>query len=533
MAEAQPPILEGGQPTGPFRALRHRSFRRFWIAQVISLTGSWMQGVAQRWLVYVLTRSPAMLGIVNALGALPAAALAPACGAVADRVEKRRILIWSQIVPTLLALALWALTAGKWVRVWHVVALSLVLGVVRAFEIPTRQSLWAEIVPKRDLMSAITLNTASVSLTRILGPALAGVLIAAVSLENCFLLNAMSFVAPLWVLWVMAPTPVALARTEPFWHTMRDGLRYVRGNRPVRLLLLLVGSWSLFASQFDVLLPALSSEVFRAGGSGYGFMAAAVGAGALVGAIAAASIEQFGRRGYQVVIGSVVAALALASLSFVRSYALGLVCLFILGLGMVMQNTTTNTLVQTIVPDELRGRVMGVYSFMFIGLTPLGSLFYAALARGVGPAGAPAIGALCFAADAYYFGLTFYFVACTATISRAKIPEDQPFAVLLPFCKYIQAVSPLVKFVEIDQFVFSRKAQSLILNRKFSHRQRESQFPTSSSLLTMSEAVVFASAFSRHCVGSGDVYSPSVQSRDFHLYLLSVIFAQPPRWAPF
>jgi MFS family permease len=357
--------------------------------------------VAQRWLVYKLTGSTAMLGIVNALGSLPAAALAPVSGAVADRVEKRRILIWSQIAPTLLALALWSLTATHWVRVWHVVALSLVLGVVRAFEIPTRQSLWAELVPKRDLMSAIVLNTASVNLTRILGPAVAGVLIAAVSLEHCFLLNALSFLAPLWVLWRMPPTPVAPRGKESFWQSFRDGLAYVRADPHMRRLLPLVGAWSLFASQFDVVLPEIADKVFRVGATGYGFMTAVLGTGALVGAFAAASLEHLGRRGHQVILSSFVAAAALGSLAFVHSFGLALVSLFVLGVGMVMQNTTANTLVQTIVPDGLRGRVMGVYSFMFIGMMPLGNLFYAAMAKAFGAPRALLVGALSFGVAAF------------------------------------------------------------------------------------------------------------------------------------
>jgi len=400
VGDALEPIAEAAPRYGPFRALRHRFFRRFFISQVISLTGSWMQGVAQRWLIYILTGSGAMLGVVNALGSLPAAAFAPFTGVVADRVEKRRILIWAQIIPTILALILWALTAKEWVKVWHIVALALALGVVRAFEVPARQSFWVELVHKRDLMSAISLNSASMNLTRILGPSVAGLLIAGVGLAPCFFLNALSFLAPLWVLLTMPPTPVAAAKKEPLWTSIGDGFRYVRDNKPVRRLLLLVGAWSLFGSQFDVLLPAITREVYKAGATGYGFLTAALGTGALVGALGTATIEPLGRRGRLVLIGTGVAVLGLGSLALVRSYALAIVCLFVLGVGMVMRNATTNTLVQTLVPDELRGRVMGVYSFMFIGLSPLGSLFYAALAAAVGSASALGVGALCFGVSA-------------------------------------------------------------------------------------------------------------------------------------
>ncbi len=386
---------------GPFRALRHRFFRWFWFGQCISLTGSWMQGVAQRWLVYELTGSEALLGIVNALTSLPVALLGPFSGAVADRFEKRRILVGVQITAASIATLLWLLTSTKLIAVWHILLLALGLGVVRAFDVPTRQSFWVELVGKEDLMSAITLNSAVVNLSRILGPSVAGIIIAKVGTATCFLINAVSFLPPLFVLLAMPPTPVMACQSEPLLSSLREGACYLRNNKAVLKLLLLVGSWSLFGGQFDVLLPVLADKTFGVREKGYGFLVASIGIGAVLGAVTAASLEMKRKRGLQVMVGSAIAIFGLASAAFVKSFLLALFSLSLIGFGMVMQNATSNTLVQTLTPDELRGRVMGVYSLVFIGLAPLGSLFYGFLGQWLGAQNALVFGALCFAFSAF------------------------------------------------------------------------------------------------------------------------------------
>lgn len=385
---------------GPFRALRHRFFRWFWCGQCISLTGSWMQGVAQRWLVYELTGSEALLGIVNALTSLPVALLGPFSGAFADRFEKRRILIGVQITAASIATLLWLLTSTKLIAVWHILVLALGLGIVRAFDVPTRQSFWVELVGKEDLMSAITLNSAIVNLSRILGPSVAGIVIAKVGTATCFLINAISFLPPLFVLLAMPPAPVVARQSEPLLASLREGARYLRNNRAVLKLLLLIGAWSLFGGQFDVLLPVLADKAFGVREKGYGFLVASIGVGAVLGAVTAASLEAKRKRGLQVMVGSAIAIFGLAMTAFVKSFSLALLSLALIGFGMVMQNATSNTLVQTLVPDELRGRVMGVYSLVFIGLAPLGSLFYGFFGQWLGAQNALALGALCFAISA-------------------------------------------------------------------------------------------------------------------------------------
>lgn len=389
-----------GARRGPFRALRHRFFRWFWIGQSISLTGSWMQGVAQRWLVYELTGSEALLGIVNALTSLPVALLAPFSGAVADRLEKRRILIGVQITAASIAALLWLLTSTKWVAVWHIAVLALGLGVVRAFDVPTRQSFWIELVGKEDLMSAVTLNSAVVNLSRILGPSFAGVIIAKFGTATCFLLNALSFLPPLFVLLQMPSISTPTRQNEPLLASLREGASYLLANKTVLKLLLLIGVWSLFGGQFDVLLPVLADKTFGVREKGYGFLVASIGLGAVLGAVFAATLETKRRRGLQVMLGSSVAVLGLIMTSFVKSFTLALLSLSLVGFGMVMQNATSNTLVQTLTPDELRGRVMGVYSLVFIGLAPLGSLFYGFFGEWLGASNALMLGAVCFAVAA-------------------------------------------------------------------------------------------------------------------------------------
>lgn len=385
---------------GPFRALSHRFFRWFWVGQCISLTGSWMQGVAQRWLVYQMTSSEALLGIVNSLNTLPVALLAPFGGAFADRFEKRRILISMQLAAASIAILFWFLISTKLIAVWHIMALAIGLGVIRAFDVPTRQSFWVELVGKEDLMSAITLNSAVVNLSRILGPSIAGIIMAKVGIATCFLINAISFLPPFFVLLQMPPTSVSIRQRDSFLASLKEGLSYLMTNRVILKLLLLIGAWSLFGGQFDVLLPVLADKTLGVGEKGYGFLAASVGFGAIVGAVSAASLEGKRRKGLQVTMGSAIAVFGLIVTPFAKSFTLSLLSLALIGFGMVVQNTTVNTLVQTLSPDQFRGRVMGIYSLVLIGIAPLGSLFYGFFGQWLGAANALALGGVCFAVAA-------------------------------------------------------------------------------------------------------------------------------------
>jgi predicted MFS family arabinose efflux permease len=245
-------------------------------------------------------------------------------------------------------------------------------------------------------MSAITLNSAVVNLSRILGPSLGGVIIEVVGVANCFLFNALSFLPPMVVLWAMPAFNATPSQQRDLWHSLREGLAHLKGNRIVLRLLLLVGAWSLFGGQFEVLLPVLADKVYGVGAKGYGFLFGAWGIGALVGAMVAASMEQRLKRGRLVMLGTLCAVLGLICLGAAHQFALALPLLMLVGLGMVTQNATCNTLVQSLVPDALRGRIMGIYSLMFIGLIPAGSLFYGTVAAAFGVTTALVIGACCF-----------------------------------------------------------------------------------------------------------------------------------------
>lgn len=355
-----------------------------------------MQDVALAWLVYELTGSEALLGITSAMGSLPTAILAPFSGAIADRLEKRRILIFVQIAAGSIAMLLWLLIVTRWIMVWHILLLALGLGIVRAFDVPTRQSFWVELVGKEDLMSAITLNTAVVNLSRIFGPSAAGLVIARFGTATCFLLNAISFLPPLFALMGIPPSPVVVGKGESIWKGLGEVIRYLRSDKATLRILSLIGAWSLFCGQFGVLLPVLADRRFGVREEGFGFLVSSIGIGAIIGAVTAASLEVLGRRGKMVMAGSTIATIGLAGLAAIRSFHLALLTLSVIGFGMVMQNTTSNTLVQTLVPDPLRGRVMGIYSLAFIGLAPLGSIFYGFLGQMLGVTNALALGATCF-----------------------------------------------------------------------------------------------------------------------------------------
>lgn len=379
---------------GPFRALRHKHFRRFWTGQCISLTGTWMQNVAQSWLIYELTRSEAMLGLFNAVARLPLVPLAPFSGALADRWEKRRILMVEQTVAALVAATLWLLVLTHRVRIEHVFLLAFLMGITQAFDIPTRHSFWVELVGKEDLMSAITLNTAIFNLSRIIGPSVAGMVISAWGIAHCFLLNALSFLPPLGALWLMPSRPSRPAGAPPLGESLREGLRYVKGRWDVLSLLLMVGAWSMLG-QFSVLLPALADKVFHLHAKGYGFLAASFGIGAVMGALGAASLEQRWQRGRLLLLGSSLAMGGMFLLAFVPTFGWALATMALIGGGMITNTTTCNTLVQTLVPDGLRGRVMGLYSFMFNGMMLFGNLWYGFWGRWLGVQPAILVGAVC------------------------------------------------------------------------------------------------------------------------------------------
>ncbi len=378
------------------RALRHRDFRLFISGQAISLIGTWMQSVAQSWLVYRLTGSAALLGTVGFATQIPVFLLGPIAGSYADRINRRRLLLATQTTMMVLALALAALTLTGRVAVWHLLVLGAGLGVANAFDIPGRQVFVFEIVGRADLVNAIALNSSMVNGARIVGPAVAGLLVAAVGEGWCFLLNSASYVAVIAGLLLIRPRPTGSRPAGSALQSAVEGFRFVARTAPVRALLVLLGIVSLAGMPYTVLMPLIADGVLHAGASGYGTLMAATGVGALGGALALATRKSIRGLGTWVAAGCASFGLMLALFASVRNIWAAGALLVGAGFSMMVQMASSNTLIQSMVPNELRGRVMAVYSMMFMGMAPFGALLAGIVAEPLGPSLTVGIGgALC------------------------------------------------------------------------------------------------------------------------------------------
>ena len=372
---------------GSFRALRHRNFRLFLGGQVVSLTGTWMQQVALGWLVYRLTRSAFLLGLVGFVGQIPSLVVAPFAGVFSDRWNRHRMIVGTQTLSMLQATVLAGLVLTGTIHIGHVIALSLFLGLVNAFDVPARQSFLVEMVGGReDLANAIALNSSTFNAARLLGPAVAGVVIAAFGEGTVFLLNAVSYLAVLLALLAMRlpPRPPAPPAAAPVWPTLREGVVYVTRSSPIRAILLLLSLVSLTGAPYAVLMPVFAADVLHGDAHTLGFLVASIGMGALLGALFLASrrtVRGLGR----FIVGAVVAfGAALVAFSLSRSLWLSLLLAFVAGFGLMVQMASSNTIVQTIVDDDKRGRVMSLYAAAFQGTMPIGSLLAGGLAGLVG-----------------------------------------------------------------------------------------------------------------------------------------------------
>jgi MFS family permease len=389
---------------GPL-ALRHRNYRLFFTGQLISMIGTWMQSVAQSWLVYRLTGSSLSLGLVGFVSQIPVFLVAPIGGLAADRFPRRRILVATQCSAMALALLLAFLTLTGRIELWHVLVLGGLLGVVNAFDIPGRQAFVVEMVGRKDLPSAIALNSSIVNGARIVGPAVAGLLVAAVGEGWCFLLNGASYVAVIVGLLLMRIPPETRRRVAgSAGAEILEGFRFVVGETPVRSLVLLLGLMSLMGMPYAVLMPIFAERVLGGGARGLGILMGASGAGALLGAIALVLRRRLRGLSRWVALSSAGFGLALIAFSLSRTFWLSVLILVPLGCAMMVQMTASNTLVQSMVPDELRGRVMSVYSMVFMGMGPFGTLLAGALAASLGAPLTTAIGGAVCVAGAAAFG---------------------------------------------------------------------------------------------------------------------------------
>ncbi len=379
--------------TSKLGALAHRNFRLFFFGQGVSLIGTWMQNIAQGWLVLELTNSPFYVGLVSALGSLGVLLLTIYAGVVVDRTNKHRLVILTQALSMLPAFALALLVWTRAVAVWQVATLAAFLGVVNAFDIPARQAFIVDLVGKEDLMNAIALNSSAFNAARVIGPAAAGVLIGVLGVGACFFVNGVSYLAVIAGLVAMRLPPyVPGARTGSAWSGVAEAVAFIRGDRRVSALVVLMALFSIFGFPYFVLMPVFARDVLHRGAAGYGVLMTSVGIGALAGALAVAVLDRRIRKGPTLIAAGGSFGLLLVAFALSRSYVLAAALLALTGATMIVNNALTNATIQTLVPDDLRGRVMGFYSFVFVGLAPLGSLQVGALAERIGPSAAVAWG---------------------------------------------------------------------------------------------------------------------------------------------
>jgi MFS family permease len=357
------------------RALRYRNFQLFFGGQLISLVGTWMQNVAQAWLVYRLTGSPVQLGLVSFAGQIPVFLISPLGGIVADRFPRRRVVIATQTAAMLLALILSALTLTGSVQVPHVMVLAGLLGVVNAFDIPARQSFFVEMVGREDLINAIALNSSMFNASRVIGPAVAGILVATIGEGWCFFANGVSYIAVIVGLLAMRlpPYEAATHATSPLADVI-EGFRFVISSTPIHHLMILLGVLSLTGMPFAVLMPIFADHILHGGARGLGILMGSSGIGALAGALLLASRQTVYGLGRWVAISAAAFGGTLVAFAISRSFWLSCALLLPVGFAMMVEMGSSNTLIQSMSPDHLRGRVMSVYSMMFMGMAPLGAV---------------------------------------------------------------------------------------------------------------------------------------------------------------
>lgn len=368
------------------RALGHRNYRLFFSGQSISLIGTWITRVATSWLVYRLTGSAAMLGVVGFAGQIPVFLLSPFAGVWVDRLDRYKVLVWTQVLAMLQSFALAALALSGVIRVWHVLALQAVQGVINAFDTPSRQAAMVDMVEDRAVLpNAIALNSTMVNGARLVGPSIAGVLIAGVGEGWCFAVDGISYLAVIASLLAMRmPRRRARAGHGSMLADVRDGFRYAFGFGPVRSSLLLLAASSLFGMPYTVLMPIIADRVLHGGPHTLGFLTGAAGVGALIGAAYLASRSSVLGLGRVMPAAAALFGVALVLFSFSARLWLSLLILTAAGLGFMVNLAATNTVLQTLVDEELRGRLMAFYSMAFIGVAPFGSLWAGAVADRIG-----------------------------------------------------------------------------------------------------------------------------------------------------
>ncbi len=369
-----------------FRSFQYRNFRLFFGGQSISLIGTWIQRIATPWLVYHLTGSALLLGVVGFAGQIPTFIIAPFAGVLTDRWNKYYILIGTQIAAMLQALILAVLYLSGQIQVWHIVVLSVFLGCINAFDVPARQSFVIEMVDKKEeLGNAIALNSSMVNGARLIGPSIAGLLIAFMGEGICFVLNAISYLFVIASLLFMKVKPrITKKKDVAVFKELKEGFVYAFGFAPIKYLLILLAMVSFMGMPYTVLMPVFAKEILHGGAHTFGFLMAASGVGALTGALYLASRKSVLGLSKIIPIAAATFGIGLIAFSLSRFFLLSLVLLAIAGLGMMIQIAASNTILQTIVDDDKRGRVMSFYTMAFMGTAPFGSLFAGSMTSVIG-----------------------------------------------------------------------------------------------------------------------------------------------------
>lgn len=354
----------------------------------ISLIGTWIQSVALSWLVFELTNSAFLLGVVGFLSSIPIFLLSLFGGVVADRMNKRNVLLLTQVVFMALAFILAVLTQMKLITPWQIMFIAVLNGTVMAFDAPSRQAMVVELVGKKHLMNAIALNSVAFNSSRIIGPALAGIFVSLIGMSGCFYVNALSFIAVIIALLFINLSQARSAFSKPAGAIadLKEGLIFIRNNPLIMILVVMIGIMSLFGTSYAVLMPIFADDILKVGVKGLGILMSSAGIGAVIASLALARMGDFQNKGRLLIISSIVFSFSLILFSFSRSYLLSVIGLILMGWGNVSLFALVNTILQSTVKDEFRGRVMSVYMFIFAGMMPFGNLISGALAS---KAGAP------------------------------------------------------------------------------------------------------------------------------------------------
>jgi len=392
------------QAEGTFRALRHRNFRLYWSGQLVSLVGTWMQTVAQAWLMHRLTASPLMLGLLGFAQFLPVLLLSLWAGVIVDSISKRKLLLFTQFAFLLQATVLATVVSTHVVTPAMVLVLAFIFGTINALDLPARQSFVVELAGKEDLSNAIALNSAAFNTARILGPAVAGVLLATIGEAGCFWVNAISYVAVIWSLWRMdlVSRPAIPFDARHAVQTMLEGIRYARSVRPLRNLLTLLGLTAGLGFQYMILLPVYVRDILKADARSYGLLVSAFGLGSLLSAVWMTRQQDRWALRRNLFVGLLAGAIGLGTFAWSRALPLSLAMGFLAGMGLILFVATTNTLIQLSTDDQYRGRIMGLYTLMFVGTSPIGSLISGAIAQRFGAPVATSVSAFVLFAGALW-----------------------------------------------------------------------------------------------------------------------------------